>query len=546
MMKRSDHITAIAIAILSLCVLISGCGGPQAATPAEGGPPAGEGEESEGPPTGEEERPEMEARPPEPGETLAWVDSSLLVYIPPGEFIMGHEGIDEIFPHPVYLDGYWIYRTEVTYSMYLNCMARGICSPPASDPSIPDIEDPSLADLPMVNLRWDQAAQYCEWMGGFLPTEAQWEKAARGLENFPFPWGEDNPTCDLLNFNDCQGETTAVNAYAQGVSPFGVYDMAGNVMEWVADWYDGAFYHQSPFDNPGGPQEGEERSVRGSTYASGPEMIPVFLRDSALPEEYSLDLGFRCVVANAQQFAPPCETLAYVPPEEGINTQEPPGGSASCVVPEPGISYTSYCHQGERRNNISWSPADADVTYAAHEGAWCMTYDKDTIICGGPPNSFVDVTACRSCPPPVVELGVPATCDKPYALNDATGLCEYEGPHVAGKELCAPGFSLNADRACCEVVDGTPLDFPVCAVGGSFDAASKVCWFLLPSTGDQKCDKERVNFTACAKDDGGGGRQGGGSAGSCSQYTIDDDCNNNGCSWDCYTVGNQEFCYCNP
>jgi formylglycine-generating enzyme required for sulfatase activity len=534
------RLAGIALFVLSICLLTVGCGDPNVDT--QNDSPAGEGGESETHPIAEEEQPQPEIPQPEPGETLPWIDGSLLVYIPPGEFLMGDGDSGDHPEHMVFLDGFWIYRTEVTYNMYLNCMASGRCSPPVEDASIPDIEDPELAHLPMVNVRWHQAAQYCEWMGGFLPTEAQWEKAARGFESFPYPWGDEYPNCELLNFDNCLGETTTVHTYAESASPFEVYDTAGNILEWVADWYHEEYYYMSPFDNPGGPEGGEERVVRSSNYLSGPEQIPLFLRNAGHPDDYRPDLGFRCVVARAHEYAPPCEVLAYVPPGGGENPDDPPGGSAECIVQVPDITWTSYCHEGERRNNISWTPADADIDYSTLEGAWCQGYDADTIICGGPTGAMVDIEACKSCPAPVVDLGVMGTCDKPYTLDDVSGYCRYAGPPVLPKERCAPGFSLNADAACCEMVNRTPLDFPVCAVGGKFDPQSRICWFRLPSTGDLECDKQRVYFDACKKEGGSG--DGGGRPGACGQYGNESACESNGCYWWCYTTSDGLICNC--
>ena len=101
---------------------------------------------------------------------------------------MGHDGEDNP-EHEVYLGGYWIYRTEVTNRMYLNCVRMGKCSPPAVDPAIPDLEDPEIADLPVVGVSWHRAAEYCKFVDGALPTEAQWEKTARGVDARFFPWG---------------------------------------------------------------------------------------------------------------------------------------------------------------------------------------------------------------------------------------------------------------------------------------------------------------------------------------------------------------------
>jgi formylglycine-generating enzyme required for sulfatase activity len=471
--------------------------------------------------------------PPELGDTLPWVDGSTLVYIPPGEFTMGHGG-DDNPEHVAYLDGFWIYRMEVTNRMYLRCVAMGECSPPADDPSTLDLEDPEISDLPVVNLRWDQAEGYCQFIGGTLPTEAQWEKTARGDEGDIYPWGDAEPSCDLLNFNNCLGETSPVIDYPQGASSYDVLDMAGNVLEWVADWYQSNYYTEAPFDNPMGPEFGEVRSVRSSSFESRPAEVASASRYFLGPDENRPDLGFRCVVANAEEFAPPCEVLAYVPPDAQGGPGTGPGGSASCVVPQPELSVVTYCEKHMRGNNISWTPADAEVDYSAASGVSCSQYDEDTLACVGDPGGTVEITVCKSCPPPVVQLGVPGTCDSPYVLDEPAGLCRYAGAPVPGRDLCTPGFSLLTlpDTVCCEMQAGTPHDFPACAPGGSYDTASRICWFTLPSTGDQKCASQTVHFSTCERP----GRDDGGSVGSCPPSLH----------LQCYTFGNQQVCYCVP
>ncbi len=479
----------------------------------------------------------VEVPPPEPGSTLRWLDGSLLVYVPPGEFVMGQD--DEDNPeHMVYMDGFWIYRTEVTNRMYLNCMAMEECSPPAVDPALPDLEDPELADHPVVGVRWHQAEEYCQSVGGHLPTEAQWEKTARGTEGRIFPWGyyDTEPNCELLNFNDCVGRTSAVIDYPLGVSPYEVLDMAGNVFEWVSDWYQENYYSEAPFDNPMGPDHGEVRSVRGSTFRSGPEMVESALRYFLGPDEYRNDLGFRCVVGNAHEYAPPCEVLAHSPSDDlAANPDEAPGGSAACVVPEPALSVVTYCNEaGWRGNNISWTPADAEIDYSTLGSVSCDLYDEDTLSCVGDYGATVDITACKSCPPPVVELGVPAACDLPYVLQEDTSLCKYDGPPIPGRVVCAPGYSLGDDASCCVRKKGTPLDFPVCPIGGAFDPTSRICWFTLPSTGDVKCASQSVFFETCIveeeKKHGGGGHK---PRDPCADYDIAE-CRlhaNEGCVW---------------
>jgi formylglycine-generating enzyme required for sulfatase activity len=474
--------------------------------------------------------------PPEPGSTLRWIDSSLLVYIPPGEFIMGHDG-DDNPEHAVYLDGYWIYRTEVTNRMYLNCVGMGKCSPPAVDPAIPDQEDPEIADLPVVGVRWHQAAEYCKFVDGALPTEAQWEKTARGDDARFFPWGNDEPNCDLLNFNDCVEEISPVINYPLGASPYDVLDMAGNVFEWVADWYLEDYYSDTPFDNPMGPEIGEARSVRGSTFRTETEQVESSLRYFLEPDEYRSDLGFRCVVGKAQEYAPPCSILADNKPELADTPDDPPGGSAACIVQEPTFSVVTYCENGHRGNNISWTPADADVNYSSSAGVSCSQYDVDTLACAGIFDATIDIEACKSCPPPVVELGTLATCDPPYIYDNATNLCKYDGPPVPGNWVCAPGYSLSGDDSCCALEEGTPLDFPICPVGGDYDPVAQVCWFTLPSTGDEKCVSESVFFEWCAKEreieqEPEQEPEDEPEPSDCTEYNNLNDCEKKGCIWD--------------
>ncbi len=234
--------------------------------------------------------------------TTTGEDSTTLVYIPEGEFIMGSNvGESNESPvHKVYLDAFWISHTEITNQQYAICVEAGVCEPPSSMSSStrPDYYgNPDFDYYPVIYVSWDKANRYCEvWAKGDLPTEAQWEKAARGTDALIYPWGNDAPNDGLLNYNSILEDTTL--AFNVGVN--GVYDMAGNVWEWVNDWYDEAYYQSSPYSNPVGPDTGKFRVLRGGSWSSNDESVRSSFRYWYVPAITSSSLGFRCVRNNSQ------------------------------------------------------------------------------------------------------------------------------------------------------------------------------------------------------------------------------------------------------
>jgi serine/threonine-protein kinase len=234
-----------------------------------------------------------------PGATrVSPKDGMPSVYIPKGEFLMGSaEGdkdavIEEKPQHKVYLDDYWMDKTGVTNAMYRKCVDVGGCTKPRDTKYF---DNSSLLDHPVVSVDWNQAQAYCKWADGRLPTEAEWEKAARGTDGGIYPWGNDPPNADLLNYNSNIGRTTAVGSYPAGASPYGIMDMAGNVWEWVSDWYDEKYYQDSPQRNPPGPASGQERVLRGGAWGFGTRDVRSAFRIRDLPDN-AVDLaGFRCV-----------------------------------------------------------------------------------------------------------------------------------------------------------------------------------------------------------------------------------------------------------
>ncbi len=233
------------------------------------------------------------------GSRMTGEDGMTLLYVPEGEFSMGSDTgeEDEKPAHPVYLDAFWIDETEVTNKQYAGCVSSGACTPPSSNSSNTQTGyygNAEFDNYPVIYVNWDQAQAYCAWAGRRLPTEAEWEKAARGPDGNTYPWGETAPSKNLLNFNGNVGDTTAVGKYPDRASPYGALDMAGNVWEWVNDPYDATYYQSSPSSNPLGPVSGDGRVLRGGSwldYVSGVRSAIRFRLDPAYTSYYG---GFRC------------------------------------------------------------------------------------------------------------------------------------------------------------------------------------------------------------------------------------------------------------
>jgi len=216
-------------------------------------------------------------QPPATGVTIGskWIspkDGMTLMFVPEGKFLMGsnHSDSDEKPIHLVWLDSYWIDQTDVTNAMYTKCVSMGGCqvSGCAEDSNFNGINQP------VVCVDWNQANNYCLWAGRHLPSEAQWEKGARGINGQTYPWGSQPPSNSLLNYNDQigrfsnkLGKTTDVNSFPKGASPYGVLDMAGNVSQWVYDWYSETYYQsETTWQNPVGPSTGQVKVIRGSSF----------------------------------------------------------------------------------------------------------------------------------------------------------------------------------------------------------------------------------------------------------------------------------------
>ncbi len=218
------------------------------------------------------------------------------VHVPAGEFLMGspEADTDEHPQHSVTLDGYWIMSTEVTNAQYGRCVDAGACEPPADGNR--RYSDAQYAQLPAAGVTWFQAQAYAAWVGGRLPTEAQWEKACRGTDGRTYPWGNQNPTRDLLNYGETGlGTWSAVGSYPSGASPYGALDMAGNVWEWTSSSY--AQYPYDPKDGREDPESSEGRVLRGGSFDVSALSVRCANRNYNLPDDRSDYIGFRVVVS---------------------------------------------------------------------------------------------------------------------------------------------------------------------------------------------------------------------------------------------------------
>lgn len=237
--------------------------------------------------------------PDDGGTDAPTIDAAIppeMVLVPSGTFMMGCnaaiEGTafcadsaqaDETPYHQVSLSAFLIDKLEVSRAKYNECAIGGVCAPTGGD---------MTSNLP-VAVSWERAATYCAFVGKRLPTEAEWEMAARGTDGRTFPWGSTPPNCTLTQYMACGGGYITVDSLPAGASPFGALNMSGNISEWVRDFYDGAYYSTSPGSNPSGPTTGDSKSLRGGNGISPVDEVRVANRAYKLLANQSL-FGVRC------------------------------------------------------------------------------------------------------------------------------------------------------------------------------------------------------------------------------------------------------------
>ncbi|MBC7878275.1 MAG: SUMF1/EgtB/PvdO family nonheme iron enzyme [Anaerolineales bacterium] len=515
---------------------------------------------------------------PQSGAAMKWMDGSTLIYIPAGDFTMG-DGINAL-SHNVTLDGYWIQQTKVTNRMYEQCLKVGACTTPSQELGGAVFSNPEFGNHPVVGITWDQAQSYCTWTQGSLPTEAQWEKAARGTNGNTYPWGNTDPACSLLNFSNCYESTNGVDAFlSTGASSYGLLDMAGNAFEWASDWYSESYYATSPLANPLGPESGQYRVVRGSSFETDDSQIASAIRRFNEPGDSERDTGFRCAVPNPQPIAPYCQLSAFVPANTNVST--------SCTLPE-GVVTDQYCQQGETYATVqlsfgsTWEPRGTRLICTEATGSGIRQ-----LTCSGPETieSTNEIVVCNeSCSNKLVVEGVAPSCPSGYTLEAATGLCNYtpilnqvgvsgcpvgyslmerggQQTCAIGKDVngycpagtyfddlagmcvppngetsapygiddaslavqtyagCATGYDYNENFQCCQAVTGGT--YPGCGPGTSFNADVQACIPTGTELSGAGCITVRVNTLKCSEP-----------VNTCAQYSDSESrCVANFCTW---------------
>lgn len=469
----------LAILLVVMVMIIAGCNGSDEISDREVIPLA----EEVLPEEGEDSLPEEGATADEPLTTL--IPAGLFWYGSPTSDPDAHG--DEFVQRQVFLPDFVIYTFEVNNLMYELCVEEGGCTPPHDlDDDLQKYGDPDNYHKPVNGVDWRQADDYCAWAGGRLPTEAEWEKTARGEDALTFPWGEDDPNCDLTNMTGCGDTLDEVGSHPDGQSPWGVYDMAGNAYEWVDDWYNPATYEYSLVSSPAGAPFGTLKVVRGGSFQDGPLTHRAASRYALDPDEYDENLGFRCVLQGETQiaYAPFCAPSyqSFCLPNCQPSDPGQPGG-------EPDISVVALSCPSGGRSTISLDTGltntqGLSVSVNGLPYTHCFEVEEypGRLYCNGatPPAGYdVQVRVCRD--PDEGDNGIPG-CEEPYCA-EGYELRDGQCLRITTGDNCDEGWLLNPNSLECE-----PDEQDDCPEGTTF-ASGQGC---TPDNGDE-CPPDYYN-----------------------------------------------------
>ncbi len=445
---------------VSIIVLLTGCGPRSTPMPAP----------TAIPPTPTATPVRVTPPPVQVGASYLYVDGTTLVAVPSGPFVMGEPKGKDNPQHQVTIGSYWIYSTDVTNMQYKFCFDAGYCTSPDVTDN-PDFGDPLHGNDPVVGVTYDQAAAYCSFVHARLPTEAEWEKAARGPDGNTYPWGEGKPTCDLSNFGKCVGGLTSVTKYPDGKSYYGAFDMEGNTFEWVNDWYAPDYYLSSPANDPLGPDTGEQRVVRSAAFDSDAYLLDAGRRSSADPTSHSNELSFRCAVDDYKltYYAPYCQSVSAITDASSVSSVCPVLSvttKQSCKTKSTYVTFDDD-HPGDPNAEVGGIANCTLISGAT--GSYPQVYqctNQTTVVM----NSSCVFTGVES-----------ATCAAHYALDASTGLCKWDGSISNGNQ-CLPAYNYDPVNKCCGVVPGTGVSYPACPPGTSFTEDTPNHYVCLPNS----------------------------------------------------------------
>lgn len=284
-------------------------------------------------------------------------DGSLYIYIPGGEFTMGSTADTAASPreepqHTVSVEEFWLQQTETTNGQYARCVTAGACTPPSNE----RWSDPAYLAHPVTDVDWEQATAYAAWVGGRLPTEAEWEKACRDTDARAYPWGDVAPNDSLSNYNNNVGDTAPVGSYPAGASPLGIVDLSGNVWEWVSSL--DAAYPYSATDGREAATDPGKRVVRGGSFYYTQYQIRCTARTGFTPDSTSQHTGFRVVMdepITQWRHAVDQAMYVYVPSGEFTMGSTPETAASPREEPEQTVTVAGFWVQQTETTNAQYA-----------------------------------------------------------------------------------------------------------------------------------------------------------------------------------------------